>query len=436
MNEGPPIAPILRYTMGRLERAISGVLVGAWLWFAACGQAPAEDDVTTEAGQFNSIKAGWEERTLRRERPSFADRRGALIGRVHTGSWTPGLPTPTTTASGLVRPDEEEVRHANGALESIPPGSTEDSDESAGPDLGLHYAEDGGYWAPGHGTACGEGQAHGGYGPYWTDFGGYGWGLMGPGGAWLWRNLSLFAGVQGFKGPADFANNAFAANGNFGFHEGLNWGGALGGPLGWGYQVGCQAAQNDFSGTSVDSRGRDQVFLTAGLFRRAVYGGVQWGVAFDFLHDRYFDGEYDYKQIRTELSLVRAGLREIGFWGAFGTGTDHPTRESTDLYAFFYRHYFQGGGEGRIWSGFTGNGDALVGGDVWVPLGRSLALETNFNYLTAKQNWAAGGFREESWGVSMHLIWYPGQQAQCLRNNPYRPLFAVADNSVFMFDND
>ena len=38
----------------------------------------------------------------------------------------------------------------------------------------------------------------------------------------------------------------------------------------------------------------------------------------------------------------------------------------------------------------------------------------------------------ESWGLIIQLVWYPGQNAKCQQKNPYRPIFNVADNSLFM----
>ena len=58
------------------------------------------------------------------------------------------------------------------------------------------------------------------------------------------RGLSIFGGVQGFRTPADVSHS-----GNFGFHEGLNYGGPLGDPWEYlGFQVGADDAQSNFTG--------------------------------------------------------------------------------------------------------------------------------------------------------------------------------------------
>lgn len=250
----------------------------------------------------------------------------------------------------------------------------------------------------------------------------------------LLDRFSLFAGVQGFKGPVDQGRN-----GNFGFHEGFNFGAPLGGPWGIGYQLGARAVHGNFSGDQVARASRDdrnQFFLTGGFFRRAVDGGLQWGVVFDALHDRYYETA-DLTQLRAEISWVGFDPDEVGFWASMGTKNDQVAGvswETTDLYAIFYRRHFSGGGEGRLWGGFTNKSDALVGGDFRVPMGNSWALENSFNYLIPKEPRGLQGLREESWGVTLQLVWYPGRSAACVGHDPFQPVLNVADNSVFMVD--
>ena len=255
---------------------------------------------------------------------------------------------------------------------------------------------------------------------------------------WGWlRQVSLFAGVQGFKGPPDFG-----INGNFGFHEGVNVGGPLGGPAGIGFQAGFQAVHSNFSGyqtTGVMDRGnRNQFFVTAGLFRRALYGGIQWGGVFDYLHDSYYE-TIDVTQIRAEISWLDPHFRwELGFWGAFGTGDDRIAipvavrTEPTDMFAFFLRRQFSAGGQGRIWTGFTGEGDAIIGGDCSLPISASWAVEGNFNYVVPADSIGFPGQQEEGWGMALQLVWYPGRDARRVNSSPFHPLLSVADNSVFL----
>jgi hypothetical protein len=259
-------------------------------------------------------------------------------------------------------------------------------------------------------------------------------------GGWL-RNFSLFAGVEGFKGPADQGHG-----GNFGFNEGFNHGAALGGPWGVGYQLGLRAVQSNLSGNEVDGAShsaRRQIFFTGGLFRRAVCGGWQGGVVFDLMNDDYY-ANANLNQLRAEISWAQPGCREFGFWGAFGGKDDRIrvsgevatdlTFEQTDLFAFFYRRYFQTGGDGRLWAGCTGESDGLVGGEIRVPFGTSWALESGFNYLIPAESHGTEGIRNEGWNVAIQLVWYPGRSSHCVGREPFHPLFNVADNGTFMVD--
>jgi len=285
------------------------------------------------------------------------------------------------------------------------------------------------------GPACGPEMVAGcgwGYGPAWRPGLGLGW--------WLLRRSSLWAGVQGFKGPLDFGRN-----GNFGIHEGVDFGLPLGGLFGVGVQVGFQAVHSNFEGDralgALRTADRNQIFFTTGLFRRAMCAGLQWGVALDVLHDSYYD-IIDLTQLRTELAWVFPSGWELGYWGAYGTTTDNllvggqqiGLADPTDQFLFYVRRYLPEGGEGRFWVGFTGEGDGLLGGELNVPLGRCWAIENRVGYLITRQGPAGGAQAEESWGLSMHLVWYPGRPARGQQGDPFRPLIPVADNATFMVD--
>ncbi len=279
----------------------------------------------------------------------------------------------------------------------------------------------------------------------------FGWEVFdGHCGPWL-RGLQVFAGVDGFKGPPDRGTN-----GNFGLNEGLNLARPLGDPWGCGYQIGANFVQSNFSGVETvgaSERGRlfpanyrKQYFFTAGIFRRAdECGGLQGGVAFDYLYDMYdlkenpvtqsTRGEnISVQQLRSETGFVLNDVYDIGYYGAYGINTDRQVDgrlDATDMFALYVRRNFENGGDGRIWAGATGGGDGLVGVDLWVPLGDSFAIENRANFLIPKGSGDTAQNRE-SWGLVIQLVWYPGQNAKCQRRNPYRPLFNVADNSLFM----
>lgn len=247
--------------------------------------------------------------------------------------------------------------------------------------------------------------------------------------------LSLSAGVHGFKGPSDQGRT-----GDFGFQQGVNWSASLLG-TGIGYQVGMSAVESNFSqdqtpGTLHDGE-RDQIFFTAGLFHRAVCEGLQWGVAYDYLRDGYLEN-FGIHQLRTEVSVVALEGNELGFWGAFGLGSDDFQSglvEATDIYAFFYRKTMATGSQGRLWAGWTPQG-ALVGADTHMPLSVSFALEGSFNYLIPQGNddlLVGGDQKHETWSLAVNLVWYMGRNPG-LHHSPVRPLLPLADNSYFLIN--
>ncbi len=256
--------------------------------------------------------------------------------------------------------------------------------------------------------------------------------------AWL-DESSLILGVQGFKNPTDLGRN-----GNFGFQEGLNFSGAFWNRFGIGYQVGARWAQSNLSGnqtSGVLDHTRDQTFLTAGLYQRAFQNnGFQWGAVFDWLEDQYFV-DNNFNQVRAEASFLFRG-NEIGFWGAFGTSANKPVLidgnteyfRTTDLYAFFYRRTLPSGGQGRLWGGFTGNKDGLLGADFRVPCSNNFDLVGAANYVIPMQGPNSGGSSQEGWNLMMNLVWYPTRPRCGTHNGPYRNLFNVADNGTFILD--
>lgn len=269
------------------------------------------------------------------------------------------------------------------------------------------------------------------FGPPWA----WPWWYGGPLATLLSRS-EFFVGVHSFKSEPDRARNA-----NFGFHEGFNAGGPLGDPWGIGWQFGFRAAHSDFAGSRIDyydPGSRNQFFLTTGLFHRKVDCGLQWGVVFDYLHDNFY-GSADLQQLRSEMSWKTPCGHEFGFSGAFMTGDDrydYGTRtqpqprdvEPRDLYTFFYRRSWSCGGEWRIFGGFSGHGQGLFGVDLLLPAGEAFAVETGFAYLTPKTGTSLEALTEESWAVTVTLVWYPVRGNSCALADPFRPLLPVADN--------
>ncbi len=251
------------------------------------------------------------------------------------------------------------------------------------------------------------------------------------------KDLSVWAGVQGFRGPRDFTGGR--SDSNFGFHQGINISGRA--PLigllfpQLSYQLGYQAVQSRLDGTATSPDDRSQQFVTVGLFRR-VRTGLQFGVVWDTMRDD-LDEEIDLQQIRTEISLKSPLGREIGFWSATSTNSDSAlgvAYETIDQYAGFYRWNFGNGYNGRIWGGASGNGQGIFGADFTAPLNDRWSLQTGFNYLIPDQSTTPAAVQEESWNLGMRLVWHLGNTAKQGGRSPYRPMFSVADNGWMLVD--
>jgi len=440
--------------MNTVRCALASGLVAGWAalaaWCdAALGQGgPGTENAAIAAPEGSSTRTQWQERALRRGRPAEAGQPPVQVAQRTARPWSPSRRSEPLAVAEAPAPEEEagpsavqpepiptptpletkpSAKRVPGEIQFEPlPGEA----ESYGPGMATGGCDDCGEGCEGCdccGMSCDElcGRQ------------GCTCGLHRLPGIGLFRNMSLLAGVQGFKGPLDLG-----VNGNFGFHEGLNFGAPLGDPWCSGYQLGFEAVHSNFAGSQTDGgdrHGRDQIFLTGGVFRRAICGGLQGGVVFDYLHDSYYL-KSDLRQIRSETSLVFDGCHEIGYWGAYGINKDRfrfrdqgiALFQPNDIFAGFYRRQFSGGGQGRFWGGATGDGAGIVGAELTVPLGSSWALENNFTCLIPKHGPAGGGQREEAWSISLQLVWYPGRPANRVLQNPYHPLFGVGDNSVFL----
>ena len=257
-------------------------------------------------------------------------------------------------------------------------------------------------------------------------------------------NVTYYFGAQGTKGPVNRGTDS-----SFGFRQGINMGAPLGGIGGLGFQLGFEATQSNLSGAMprVTTNQRNQTFFTGGVFRRARCG-PQVGVVFDYLHDNW-DATIKLGQIRGELSWVNPCCHELGFWFAVSTQNDTEILntleapntnlhlEPTDLFALFYRHQLQCGGQGRAFVGWSGGSDGLLGGDLVLPICDTWALGAEVAYLIPEASTGAtpnGGNIEESWNVGIRLIWYPRGTATSDCSNLYRPMFNVANNGSFMVD--
>jgi hypothetical protein len=185
----------------------------------------------------------------------------------------------------------------------------------------------------------------------------------------------------------------------------------------------------------VQTKNRDQQFLTAGLFRRAHDGyGLQGGFVYDYMHDNFW-AKYSVAQVRAELSYLTIYGHEFGFWGAFSVHDGHDVVggspigfQTINMYNGFYRYNFQGGAQGRVWVGGTDRKQGILGSDFRLPLSNRWDMWGWFNYIVPGHAGFVGA-TNQAWNLTLNLVWYPGRKANGVHHTPFRALFAPADNN-------
>ena len=251
------------------------------------------------------------------------------------------------------------------------------------------------------------------------------------------RDLTVYAGVQGFKGPIDLGEN-----GDFGFHYGANWGMPLWGCSGVGIQLGFEFDHSDLSpNDTVFGDHRNQYFMTGGVFYRPVREcGWQGGVVWDYLDDEFYDS-VKVGQIRGNLSYV-IDWSEVGFEFAaevhsdttgtipddVGVGTMY---RPVDLYTLYYGRRLCNGGAFKIYGGLADGLGGIVGSRLDIAISDSFSLQGDFSYIIP-DHVPEGQIPGESANLAFSLVWHPGCHARDTFDSAYRPLFNVADNSSFI----
>ena len=267
------------------------------------------------------------------------------------------------------------------------------------------------------------------------------------------RNGEYFLGGVGFQEPlysAPDGSGQEIQDSNFGFYGGFNFGvplcrltcGVLSG------QIGLRSVQTNFSGNEFTNESRDQLFVTAGLYRRVDYG-LQFGVVGDYLQDEFY-GDAGLSQIRADLGWVYAGGNIFGFRyagaqdndvisGIFN-GNDFTGQNVRvhDQYRFYYRSNGPNGGYGELFAGWTEDNQTILGLDFDVPISEKIAIETNLTYFFNDDAADAvfpnttfqGSNAEEAWNISVGFVYRP--QGRRYYKNYDRPLFDVADNGTML----
>ncbi|MDR1269339.1 MAG: hypothetical protein LBK82_07425 [Planctomycetaceae bacterium] len=264
--------------------------------------------------------------------------------------------------------------------------------------------------------------------------------LLKPFGTGLLDNVTVFAGATGFKGELD-------AGGNFGFTEGMNWAAPVTPLHTVSGQVGFRAVQSNINGNGNTNRnGRNQYFVTAGLFKRDLSFPIQGGAVLDWFQDDFY-GKVHAQQIRYEISARTFSNTEYGLLGSFGiskkgnsyldnwkniTGEPYTFAvQAQKYYLLFFRKHLASGGLVEFRCGLTDNGDTILAGLGEFPLNDRFSLNGGFSAMIPEEGHGHGGWQRENWEISVGITFYFRGGAMSKPANPYRPMFDVGGNGSF-----
>lgn len=264
-----------------------------------------------------------------------------------------------------------------------------------------------------------------------------------------WSRAECFAGVASFASAGNFlttgTNAAGQVEGSAGLQEGFNLGSCS--PISCfgrlSAQVGLRAIQSNLDGSASTLDARNQLFATAGFFRRVDYG-LQGGLVVDVLHDDW-NFTANLVQLRGEMSFMLSPCHDAGIRVTSSQRTEDIVARVTgvaapvtlklaglDTYRFFYRFRFGGdnAGTAELNAGFSENRDAIVGIGLSTPLHGSVGLQVGSTILIPSAE-LAPKYAYENWNIGAALVWTPGRGFG-LGRDYHRPLFDVADNGNFL----
>ncbi|MDR2754822.1 MAG: hypothetical protein LBC20_03865 [Planctomycetaceae bacterium] len=270
--------------------------------------------------------------------------------------------------------------------------------------------------------------------------------LLKPFGTGLLDNLTIFAGTTGFKGELNTGSN-----GNFGFTEGVNWATPVTPLHTISGQVGFRAVQSSINGSinelgNTNRHGRNQYFVTAGLFKRSLSFPLQGGAVLDWFQDDFY-GKVRVQQIRYEISARTFSNTEYGLLGGLGVskkgnnylnnwktpaGTLSPlTVQAQNYYLLFLRKHLASGGLAEFRCGLTEHGDTILAGLGEFPLSDRFSLNGSFSAMIPEQGHGYGGQQRENWEIAVGITFYFRGGACSKPNNAYRSMFEVGGNGTF-----
>ena len=266
--------------------------------------------------------------------------------------------------------------------------------------------------------------------------------------------LRLGLGVIGFGNALNYAGagaNLWSGDGSgsFGFQESLQWStevpGLFRGEMG--AQVGVRTVQANLSGAEFTTDGRNQLYVTAGLFRRADYG-LQGGLVIDYLAERWYLNT-DLVQLRGELSYMLEPCHEFGF--RFTSGMQSSSSggfilndagalvstsgvfSAVDQYRFFTRHVLnqRTNSHLEISAGWSDEKHGILSALFETAITSQVNCQSSFAMGLPGDAISEANHQQEFWQMGVMLVWTPNITAMRGLQDYYRPLFEIADPSSF-----
>lgn len=266
--------------------------------------------------------------------------------------------------------------------------------------------------------------------------------------------LRLSMGALGFNNAMNYAGegtNVWSGDGSgsFGFQQSLQWStpvpGLFYGEMG--AQVGVRTVQANLAGAEFTADGRNQLYLTAGLFRRSDYG-LQGGLVIDYLAERWYLNT-DLVQLRGELSYMFEPNHEFGFRFTSGMQSSSSggfvlndvgvltsadgTFSAVDQYRLFTRHVLsqEHASYLELSAGWSDEKHGIVGAMIETVVSSQLNLQSSFTMGIPGDAVSEGDHQQEQWQVGLMLVWTPSRPCMSGLQDYYRPLFEVADPGSF-----
>jgi len=285
-----------------------------------------------------------------------------------------------------------------------------------------------------------------------------------------WRdNTEVWIGGDAYKSIGDMGIAGFAptpyTNGNsFGAVTGFNTGLALGDSR-VRAQVGASYGAYDFKGRNLgqapfgikgDSL-EQQVYVTFGLYKRSDVccdERLSWGVVYDYFSGHQWGwaaNEVSLGQFRGIAGYAINECNELGVWGTMNTNDDsvaltfpigaaNTTVRAMNQMNAYWRHNWAFGGNSMMYIGAFDQADVAswqLGMLNTAPLGHSVSLYGNFNYVVPGAATGIFGAAEEQWNASVGLVYYLGGKAvsSTVSGNQGLALLPVANNGSFLITN-